>query len=69
MDGGAWWATYSPRGRKESDLLSDFTSLYFSRYCTVRLKMFYFWSLFLMYFLCEKYYKPIYSIVLYSQLC
>ena len=33
--------------------------LYFSRYCTVRLKMFYFLCLFFRYYLCEKYYKPI----------
>ena len=34
--------------------------LYFSRYCTVRVKMFIFCiCLFFMYFLCEKYYKPI----------
>ena len=33
--------------------------LYFSRYCTVRLKMFYFLYLFFMYYLCKKYYKPI----------
>ena len=33
--------------------------LYFSRYCTVRLKMFYFWCLFFIYYLCEEYYKPI----------
>ena len=34
--------------------------LYFSRYCTVRLKMFIFCiCLFVMYYLCEKYYKPI----------
>ena len=33
--------------------------LYFSRYCTVRFKMFYFLCLFFMYYLCEKYYKPI----------
>ena len=32
--------------------------LYFSRYCTVRLKMFIF-CLFFMYYLCKKYYKPI----------
>ena len=29
MDGGAWWATYSPRGRKELAQLSDFISLHF----------------------------------------
>ena len=34
--------------------------LYFSRYCTVRLKMFsLFLCLFVTYYLCEKYYKPI----------
>ena len=33
--------------------------LYFSRDCTVRLKMFHFLCLFFMYYLCEKYYKPI----------
>ena len=33
--------------------------LYFSRYCTVRLKTFSFFVCFLMYYLCEKYYKPI----------
>ena len=34
--------------------------LYFSRYCTVRLKCFLsFLCLFFMYYLCEKYYKPI----------
>ena len=34
--------------------------LYFSRYCTVRLKMFYLGGLFtFMYYLCEKYYKLI----------
>ena len=34
--------------------------LYFSRYCTVRLKMFIFCVCFLWtYYLCEKYYKPI----------
>ena len=32
--------------------------LCFSRYCTVRLKMFHF-CLFFMYYLCDKYYKPI----------
>ena len=31
--------------------------LYFSRYCTVRLKMFYFLCFFFMYYLCEKYYR------------
>ena len=33
--------------------------LYFSRYCTVRWKMFSFLCLFLMYYLCEWYCKPI----------
>ena len=33
--------------------------LYFPRYCTVRLNMFYFACLFFMYYLCKKYYKPI----------
>ena len=34
--------------------------LYFSRYCTVRLKMFFFTFVFVfVYSLCEKYYKPI----------
>ena len=33
--------------------------LYFSRYCIVRLKMFYFLCLFFKYYLCEKYYKTI----------
>ena len=33
--------------------------LYFSSYYTARLKMFYFLYLFSMYYLCEKYYKPI----------
>ena len=33
--------------------------LYFSRYCTVRLKRFYFLCLFFIYYLCEKCYKPI----------
>ena len=32
---------------------------YFSRYCTVRFKMFYFLHLFFIYYLCKKYYKPI----------
>ena len=32
---------------------------YFSRYCTVRLKMFYFLCLFFMYYLCENDYKPV----------
>ena len=36
------------------------TMLYFSSYCTVRLKMFYFLSVYLfMYYLCEKHYKSI----------
>ena len=39
--------------------------LYFLRYYTVRLKMLYLFCVFLMYYLCEKYYKPI--IVLCSQ--
>ena len=38
--------------------------LYFSRYCTVRLKMFIF--VFLFYVLCEKYYKPISMLMLSS---
>ena len=33
--------------------------LCFSRYCTVRLKMFIFRACFLVYVLCENYYKPI----------
>ena len=33
--------------------------LNFSRYCTVSLKMFYFLCLSFMYYLCEKYYRPI----------
>lgn len=42
---------------------------YFSRYCAVRFKMFYFLLVFLMCVcVCESYYKPI-STVLYSQLC
>ena len=32
---------------------------YFSRYCTVRLKMIYFLCLFFMYYLCKKHYKPV----------
>ena len=33
--------------------------LYFSRYCTARFKMFSFCGFFCVYYLCEKYYKPI----------
>ena len=33
--------------------------LYFTRYCTVRLKLFYFLCLIFVYYLCEEYYKPI----------
>ena len=33
--------------------------LYFSRYCTVRLKMFPLFFVLFIYYLCEKYYKPI----------
>ena len=33
--------------------------LYFSRHCTIRLKMFYFLSLFFVYYFCDRYYKPI----------
>ena len=33
--------------------------LSFSRHCTVRLKMFYFLSLFFVYYFCDRYYKPI----------
>ena len=35
------------------------TLYYFSKYSTERLKIFYFLCLFFMYYLCEKYYKPI----------
>ena len=43
--------------KSSSDVVG--TVLYFSRYCTVRLKMFYFLCLFFVYYLCEKYCKLI----------
>ena len=46
------------RMSEEVSVKAVVTQLYFSRYCTVRLKTFYFLHLFLMHYLSEKYYKP-----------
>ena len=55
--------TYKPSSCKLSKMRmcpsTPAVVLYFSRYCTVRLNMFYFLCLFFMYYLCERCYKPI----------
>ena len=51
-----------PMGLQSQTRLSNWTELnwlYFSTYCTVRSNMFFLFSVFVMYYSCEKYYKRI----------